>query len=83
MEKLTNLLSNVAFIKLEEDLAFIENVMRDERMKEKVERMAGGKETLNDVIKAAKRLKKSDLVEREWLPESEERHSIRNFYSLF
>ena len=83
MEQLTNLLSNAAFIKLEEDLAFIENVLKDEKNKEKVERVAGGKETLMDAMNSVKKLKKSDLIEREWLPESKERCSVRHFYSLF
>jgi len=80
MEELKNLLINSALMKLEEDLAYLQRMYREE--KEKVTKIVSEKKLL-EAFSFVENVKGEDLLEKPWEPDSDIRVRINIFYLYY
>lgn len=80
MEQLKNLLINSTLIKLEEDLAYLQRMYREE--KEKVTKIVSEKKLL-EAFSFVENLKGEDLIEKPWEPDSDLRIKMNIFYLYY
>lgn len=80
MNELKNLLINSTLIKLEEDLAYLQRMYREE--KEKVTGIVPEKKLL-EAIKFVENIKGEDLLQKPWEPDSDIRVNLNVFYLYY
>ena len=80
MEELKNLLINSTLIKLEEDLAYLQRMYREE--KDKVTKIVSEKKLL-EAFSFVENVKGEDLLEKPWEPDSDIRVRINIFYLYY
>ena len=80
MEQLKNLLINSTLIKLEEDLAYLQRMYREE--KEKVVKIIP-EEKLIEAFTFVKNVKGEDLLKKPWEPDSDLRVKLNTFYFYY
>ena len=80
MEELKNLLINSTLIKLEEDLAYLQRMYREE--KEKVVKIVPEKKLL-EAFSFVENVKGEDLLQKPWEPDSDLRIKINIFYLYY
>ena len=80
MEELKNLLINSTLIKLEEDLAYLQRMYREE--KEKVVKIVSEKKLI-EAFTFIENVKGEDLLKKPWEPDSDLRIKINIFYLYY
>ena len=80
MEELKNLLINSTLIKLEEDLAWLQRMYREE--KEKVTKIVSEKKLL-EAFSFVENVKGEDLLQKPWEPDSDIRVKLNIFYLYY
>ena len=80
MEELKNLLINSTLIKLEEDLAYLQRMYREE--KEKVVKIVSEKKLI-EAFTFVENVKGEDLLKKPWGPDSDLRIKMNIFYLYY
>ena len=80
MEELKNLLINSTLIKLEEDLAYLQRMYREE--KDKVTKIVSEKKLL-EAFSFVENVKGEDLLKKPWEPDSDLRVKMNIFYLYY
>ena len=80
MQELKNLLINSTLIKLEEDLAYLQRMYREE--KEKVTKIVSEKKLIESFT-FVENVKGEDLLQKPWEPDSDLRIKMNIFYLYY
>ena len=82
MDNVENVLAVRELIKLEKDVAWVRVLCKDPGKKEKISKLAGGEDVLEDILGEVEKIGVSDFYTR-FSGESKSRSAIRSFYVCY